>query len=320
MRIIRFISLSAPSRFLNSLRFYFLGARVSPATWVKGKVRIGRGTSLGRRCAIEAGPDGSVEFAPNIWIASDVEVQASNLVSIGPGTTVQRRCTINGNVRLGTQCILAPNVFISSGSHPFRAIPHLPIRSQEQSLIARGKSLPNQIVVIDDDCWIGTNVVICPGVRIGKGSVIGANSVVTHNVDPYTVVAGVPAKLISRRINWVPPKSIDLSVPEELPYLTSPIPWNQAGSLMVGSVSKDSPLEMHLAANTSSSVFRIEGNSIGDTQLHIGNEVRNVSIGDFMLEIHSHSLLATNTGVILSIQTDSAVIRVKRVVVVSKNQ
>ena len=118
----------------------------------------------------------------------------------------------------------------------------------------------------------------------------------------------------------MPPQSIDLSVPEDLPYLTSPIPWNQAGSLMVGSVSKDSPIEMHLAANTSSSVLRIEGNSLGDTQLHIGNEVRNVFMGDFMLEIYLHSLLATNTGVILSIKTDNAAIRVKRVMVVSKNQ
>lgn len=54
-------------------------------------------------------------------------------------------------------------------------------------------------VVIDDDVWIGSRVTILPGVHIGKGSIIGAAAVVTHDVEPYTIVGGNPAKLIKKR-------------------------------------------------------------------------------------------------------------------------
>ena len=54
-------------------------------------------------------------------------------------------------------------------------------------------------VVIGDDVWIGSRVIILPGVKIGNGSVIGAGAVVTKDVEPYSVVGGVPAKLIRRR-------------------------------------------------------------------------------------------------------------------------
>lgn len=53
-----------------------------------------------------------------------------------------------------------------------------------------------KIIVVEDDVWIGTNVTILPGVTIGKCSVIGAGSVITKNVEPYTIYAGIPAKKI----------------------------------------------------------------------------------------------------------------------------
>jgi len=53
-------------------------------------------------------------------------------------------------------------------------------------------------VFLEDDCWIGAGTIILPNVIIGKGALIGAGSVVTKNVEPYSVVAGVPAKLIRK--------------------------------------------------------------------------------------------------------------------------
>ncbi|MCJ1310601.1 hypothetical protein MMC25_004266 [Agyrium rufum] len=53
-------------------------------------------------------------------------------------------------------------------------------------------------IEIGEDCWIGGNVVICPKVRIGKGSTVGAGSVVTKDVRPFTVVAGNPAKVLGK--------------------------------------------------------------------------------------------------------------------------
>jgi len=54
-------------------------------------------------------------------------------------------------------------------------------------------------VVIEDDVWIGTNAIILPGRRLGKGSIIAAGAVVTRDVEPYAIVGGNPARLIKRR-------------------------------------------------------------------------------------------------------------------------
>jgi acetyltransferase-like isoleucine patch superfamily enzyme len=55
-------------------------------------------------------------------------------------------------------------------------------------------------IIIEDDVWIGSNAVILSNCTIGKGAIIGAGAVVTRNVDSYTVVGGVPAKLVKKRI------------------------------------------------------------------------------------------------------------------------
>jgi acetyltransferase-like isoleucine patch superfamily enzyme len=55
-------------------------------------------------------------------------------------------------------------------------------------------------IVVEDDCWIAANSIILAGITIGKGSVIAAGSVVTKDVPPYSVFAGIPAKLIQSRI------------------------------------------------------------------------------------------------------------------------
>ena len=56
-------------------------------------------------------------------------------------------------------------------------------------------------VIIEDDVWLGANVVVLPNVKIGKGAIIGANAVVTKNVAPYSIMGGVPAKFIKYRFS-----------------------------------------------------------------------------------------------------------------------
>lgn len=106
-------------------------SRVHPQALLLGRysqVALGQGCVLGARVRVDPGGRGYVMFGPRTWIAADVEVQTETRVIIGDGTSVQRRSTINGSTRLGRDCLLAPNVFISSGTHPFRMIPHLHIR------------------------------------------------------------------------------------------------------------------------------------------------------------------------------------------------
>ena len=174
---------------------------ISPSVVVLGSGRftIGRSITIGPRSKFVI--NGEVDLANNVWMSESVRLETDGVITVGAGTTLQRHCTINGNVVIGRECILAPNVFISSGTHPFRAHPELSIRSQERAIssgeLAYG-ALDRQ-VIIEDDCWLGTNVVVTPGVRIGQGSVVGANAVVTRDVTPRTVVAGVPARQIGIR-------------------------------------------------------------------------------------------------------------------------
>ncbi len=122
-------------------------------------------------------------FEPNIYIGK------------GKNITIGFHCHINENVfiqgaKIGSHVMIAPGVSILCKSHNFsdRTIP----------MIKQGETLEN-CPVIEDDVWLGRNVIIMPGVRIGKGSIVGAGAVVTSNVDPYTIVGGVPARVIKSR-------------------------------------------------------------------------------------------------------------------------
>ena len=97
-------------------------------------------------------------------------------------------CTILDTclVTIGARTLIASNVSLYSGTHPLDP----DVRNG-----TRGPELGKEIH-IEEDCWIGGNVTILPGVRIGKGSVVGAASVVTKDVPPYTIVAGNPARKI----------------------------------------------------------------------------------------------------------------------------
>ncbi|EKF9746179.1 acyltransferase [Vibrio cholerae] len=105
-------------------------------------------------------------------------------------------CEINENVFIqsaiiGSNVLIAPNVSILSTSHEYMD-KNILIKEQGSTL----SNPPN----IGDDVWIGRSVIIMPGVYIGKGAVIGAGSIVTKNVDDYDVVAGVPARIIKKRV------------------------------------------------------------------------------------------------------------------------
>ena len=83
-------------------------------------------------------------------------------------------------------------IFITDNNHGSSSREMLDIVPFDRPLTSAGP------VVIEDDVWIGEKVSIMPNVRIGKGAIIAANAVVTHNVPPYSVVGGCPAKIIKQ--------------------------------------------------------------------------------------------------------------------------
>lgn len=125
------------------------------------------------------------------WIQPRVIFVHSERIKVGKLFGVNSNSYINGigGIEIGDYVLLGSNVTISSGVHPIRGV--------NPPIITR-QSIPKKIV-IEDDVWVGSNAVIMPGIRIARGTVIGANSVVTKDTLPYTVMAGSPARVINRR-------------------------------------------------------------------------------------------------------------------------
>lgn len=105
-------------------------------------------------------------------------------VWIGKGLLIIDDCSLKERVVIGNRVAFAPRVTLVLQSFPnFSMIKGIaPTRCAD--------------ITIDDDAWIGTGSIILPGVKIGKGSVIGAGSIVTKDVPPWSVVAGNPARVI----------------------------------------------------------------------------------------------------------------------------
>ncbi len=108
---------------------------------------------------------------------------------------IGRNCRINENVFIqgafiGNDVLIAPNCSLLSVSHIHK--------DKKTPIIQQGETKPNP-PIIEDNVWIGRNVVVLPGVTISKGSIIGAGAIVNKDVEPYSIYAGVPAKLIKRR-------------------------------------------------------------------------------------------------------------------------
>lgn len=114
-------------------------------------------------------------------------------ISIGRNSKINRNVMINasdgGNILVGENCLIGPNVVIRSANHVFND--HFTLINKQGN---EGKS-----IVIEDDVWIGSNVTIAAGVKIKKGSIIGAGAVVTKSFNEYNIIAGVPAKKIGAR-------------------------------------------------------------------------------------------------------------------------
>lgn len=121
------------------------------------------------------------------WIAGHALVRGD--VEFGDHTTVNSYAAISGKVRCGNGVRIASHVSIVGFNHGFDD-PSLPIHVQKHESLG---------IVIEDDVWIGANAVVLDGVRVGQGTVIAAGAVVAKDTPPFSIVAGVPAKVVRKR-------------------------------------------------------------------------------------------------------------------------
>ncbi|MEO8327054.1 MAG: acyltransferase [Nitrospirota bacterium] len=113
-----------------------------------------------------------------------------NQVVIGDRSQLGENLKAESDLTVGDDVLMGPDIIMMSSSHAFH---RLDMQINQQG------ALPRRPIIIGNDVWIGTRVIILPGIQVGDHAIIGAGSVVTKNVPPLAIVAGNPAKIIRSR-------------------------------------------------------------------------------------------------------------------------
>ena len=267
---------------INKINYPGIGIAHSASLNIQGDFFYGADCGVGIGANLIIPKHASLTLADACYIGRYVELGPSSLIRIGSYTSIQDRCIFLGDVTIGRYCSIAPNVYISSGKHYFDLEPSALIKDQDL-LVLHDENLKDshsKPVVVEDDCWLGINVVVMAGVTIGKGAVIGANSVVTKDVKPYTVVAGVPAKILKERLHFSPPKRIAYNNESDLPYFYSGFEVSKA-SLVKNAIYKGYKAQSELVLALNSTL----GNSIHIIVKNLGSPVCTLVYGNQHKEI-----------------------------------
>ena len=176
MRLVRF----------TALAFYYGLARHLPrSSRPLGIGRLSRRTreALCRRIFDKCGKDINVEHGATFGDGSGITIGSCSGIGIN--------AIVNplGGIVIGDNVMMGEDVVIMTENHRFDDVSK-PMRLQ---------GYQRSPVIIEDDVWIGLRVIILPGVKIGRSSVIGAGAVVTSDIPPYSIAGGVPAKVIKQR-------------------------------------------------------------------------------------------------------------------------
>lgn len=150
---------------------FFALARLRALGWKLFFRKIGQGVYIMRGCYITC-PQG---------------------ISLGNYVCINRHANLGGqgDLRIGSYVNIGPNCSLITAHHRF---------DQADKPMA-WQGITTGSITIEDDVWLGVNVTVLPKVRIGRGAIVGANAVVTKDVPPYAIVAGVPAKLLRYRFD-----------------------------------------------------------------------------------------------------------------------
>ena len=155
-----------------------------------------KGSTLGD--GVSVGDDSIIRFSE---LDDKVEIGRRNTidrVQIGKSTYTGEFCIIK-HCAIGKFCAISWNVSIGGANHDIHHLSVTPLSRIFHDEPLRYRSFAEEDVIIGNDVWIAAGAHILRGVRIGDGAVIAANAVVTQDVEPYSVVGGVPAKTIGQR-------------------------------------------------------------------------------------------------------------------------
>lgn len=161
------------------------------------RIRFGRGVTLERNLTIDGLSRSGVDIGDNVTLGAFTIIRCSGLLDLGAGVRIGRNSALDaysfiggaGGVTIGDDVIMGQHVSFHSENHDFSRL-DVPIREQGTA---------RQGILIEDDCWVGSNVTFLDGAHVGRGCVIAAGAVVRGEVPPYSVAAGVPARVLRSR-------------------------------------------------------------------------------------------------------------------------
>lgn len=184
------------------LRFASLGreVRIMPPLLVEGarRIHIGSRTSIEQFAGFTVSPGGEIRVGDDSEIRCFARLEAHDgFIRIGA------RCGVNpftllsgyGGVTIGDDVRIGSHCAILSSTHRFDSV----------AATIREQGVTRQETVIEADVWLGHGCTVLGGVRIGTGSIIGAGAVVTKDIPPRSIAAGVPARIVGERPGTVIP-------------------------------------------------------------------------------------------------------------------
>jgi acetyltransferase-like isoleucine patch superfamily enzyme len=156
-------------------------------------------------------------FSSQCFFEAATQVAGNSFLSSGPPAFIGSNTYMNSggyfrsNTFIGRYCSIGRRVSIGAGIHNMYGLSTSPAikgvsskwysADEATSILGRVPKRTSKFTIIDSDVWIGDGVVILEGIKIGAGSIIGSNAVVTHDVQPYEIIVGIPGKPIKKRFS-----------------------------------------------------------------------------------------------------------------------
>ncbi|HYE95585.1 MAG TPA: CatB-related O-acetyltransferase [Rubricoccaceae bacterium] len=144
----------------------------------------------------------NVRYGRNLHLGLGTVVDASVELTIGDDVYVGKGCTLECNGSIGNGVMLANRVgLIGRHDHDFRAVGKMIRHAPWIGDVDFPEEHRRERLVVGDDVWIGYGAIVLSGVTVGRGAIVAAGALVTKDVPPYALVAGVPARVAGRRFS-----------------------------------------------------------------------------------------------------------------------
>lgn len=152
------------------------------------------------RCKLLLAPHRNISIGNNSTFGRGTVFWAPNKMTIGNNVYIGKYCTLQADMEIGDNIDIANNVgLIGKYDHDYSKV-GVSIKDApwigDASYDFKGK---DQKIIIEDDVWIGFGAVVFTGVKIHRGAIVAAGSIVTHDVPPYAIVGGNPARVLGQR-------------------------------------------------------------------------------------------------------------------------